>query len=251
MTMDRQAFLAACEAVVGRDREKNGIGTLGEKTLHSVLKHYFMPHSDGQEIRLGRYVADVVGEDGIVEIQTQSFHLLKKKLAALLDCGRVTVVYPIPKTKWLCWIDEETGEVTKRRKSPKTGSPCEAFYELYKLKPLLSHPNLRLCLTLLELTEYRHLNGWSHDKKRGSTRCDRIPSALLEQIHIGSPREYEKLLPPGLPPAFTTKDFAKAAGIPPRRSQTALNVLLHLGTVRRTGKSGRLYLYERSEPPVP
>lgn len=250
MRMDRQAFLSACDAVISRDRERAGIGTLGEKTLHSVLKYYFEPHSDSREVRLGRYVADIVGEDGIIEIQTQGFHLLRKKLEAFLDCARVTVVYPIPKVKWLCWIETGTGEITKRRRSPKAGSVWDAFYELYKIRPLLTHPNLRICLMLLELTEYRYLDGWSEDRKKGSTRCDRIPSDLLEQVCIESPEDYRALLPVSLPTPFTSKDFSKAAGISPRRTQWALSVLLHVGAVRRVGRSGRLYLYERAEPPA-
>ena len=42
-TMDRQAFDEACEKIIYKERDIDGIGTLGEKTLHAVLKHYMEP----------------------------------------------------------------------------------------------------------------------------------------------------------------------------------------------------------------
>jgi hypothetical protein len=66
----------------------------------------------------------------------------------------VTVVYPVARTKWLVWIDEETGAVTKKRKSPKLGRPYEILRELYRIKPLLKNNNLRFCIVLLDIEEY-------------------------------------------------------------------------------------------------
>lgn len=252
--MDTQRFEDACHAVIGCERERDGIGTLGEKTLHAVLKRYFEPCADCHEIKVGGFVADILGEDGIIEIQTAGFDRLRKKLAAFLDCTRVTVVYPIPQTKYLCWIDPATGAVTKKRKSPKTGTVCDAFYELYKIKPLLLHPHLRLCFVLLEMTEYRYLNGWSADKKKGSSRHDRIPTALRGELYAESASDYAALLPDALPPAFISKDLARSARLSRSSAQKALNVLYHIGAVRRVGKQGNAIVYERCEagiPPMP
>ena len=78
--------------------EKNGIGTLGEKTLHAVLKYYFEPYEDNQEIKLGKYIADIVGENGVIEIQTQNFNSLRNKLENFLEFCDVVIVYPIAKS---------------------------------------------------------------------------------------------------------------------------------------------------------
>lgn len=242
--MSSQVFRDACDFVAGQDREKSGIGTLSEKTLHAVLKHYFAAGTDETEIKIGRYVADIVGENGIIEIQTQGFDKLRNKLAAFLACARVTVVYPIAQTKWLCWIDRETGHVTKKRKSPKTGTAFDACFELYKIKQMLGHPNLTICLVLLEVEEYRYLDGWSKDKKKGSSRCERMPLALTGEIYLSSTEDYIDLLPTSLPMPFTTKDFAKTAKIRIRASQMTLNILHYMGAVERTGKQGNSYLYQ-------
>ncbi|WMC92706.1 hypothetical protein [Kineothrix sp. MB12-C1] len=41
---------------------------------------------------------------------------IRTKLEVFLERHPVTVVYPIPHTKWLIWIDEETGEFSKKEK---------------------------------------------------------------------------------------------------------------------------------------
>jgi hypothetical protein len=241
--MDKQKFTEACEKIINAEREKCGIGTLGEKTLHAVLKEYFEPYKGNQEIKLGSFVADIVGENGIIEIQTGNFNKLRKKLESFLDVAKVTVVYPIASTKWLIWLDESTGEVTEKRKSPKKGSPYQAFYELYKIKSLLRNYNLKLCLVLLDIIEYRSLNGWSEDKKKGSTRYERIPVDIIDEIYIDTISDYSKLIPGGMPQSFTSKDFKKASGLSLSNAQTALNVLSYIGAVKNVGKSGRLNLY--------
>ena len=83
------------------------------------MKNYFEPYGENQEIRIGGYVADIVGENGVIEIQTRQFNKLLKKLEAFLDYCNVTVVYPIPAVKYVRWIDTETGELSEKHKSPK------------------------------------------------------------------------------------------------------------------------------------
>ena len=158
----------------------------------------------------------------------------------------MTVVYPIPHIKYLRWIDAETGEISPARKSPKTGVFQSVFYERYKIKPYLSHPNFHLLLMLIDLEEYRFLNGYDRDRKKGSTRSDRIPTALYASETIFSVSDYKKLIPDELSDTFTVRDFAKASHITAAQAQPAVNVLTHLGVLEHIGKSGRLYLYGRS-----
>ena len=114
-----ERFLAACDRIIHTEHIENGIGTLSEKTVHSVLKNYLEPDTTYHEIKTGRYVADIRTPDGIYEIQTRQFNKLRNKLEAFLPEYSVTVVYPIPHIKYLRWIDGQTGEITPARKSPK------------------------------------------------------------------------------------------------------------------------------------
>ncbi len=250
MTLDKQLFLQVCDEVIGQRQGMNGIGTLGEKTVHSVLKSYLSPDSLNHEIRVGGFVADICTGNEILEIQTRNFDKLRRKLSVFLELFPVTIVYPIPGTKWIRWINPQTGEISPRRKSPRTGSPYSIFPELYKIKQHLVHPNLRLKIIIMDLEEYRFLDGWSQDKKKGSTRSDRIPTELVDEISIGDLCDYQLLIPETLEEEFTARDYKTASRLPLGHSQTALHVLNYVGAVERIGKKGRAYLYRRIPPPA-
>ncbi len=236
-------FEAACDRIIYSAREENGIGTLGEKTLHAVLKNYLVSDTQFHEIKVGRFFADIKCNNEIIEIQTKQFNRLRSKLEAFLTENRVTVVYPIAYEKKLRWVDIESGEISKPHKSPKRGRPQSVFYELYKIKPFLNHENFRLLIVLVNIEEYRFLNGWSQDKKKGSSCSDRIPTALIDEIYLKTPKDYILLIPAGLNNEFTVKEYAKAAKITAKYAQPAVNILYHLGVIERVGKKGNSYIY--------
>lgn len=240
----QQRFEEAKNKIIGIDRQRLGIGTLSEKTVHAILKNYYEPDEDKQEIPIENYVADIYAGGEIIEIQTRQFNKLRDKLKTFLPLYPVTIVYPIPREKWLIWIDEESGELSNKRKSPKRGNAYMVFPELYKIKMFLKEENLRIRPVLLDMEEYRLLNGWSRDKKKGSSRFDRIPTELVEEVEINCLQDYMQFVPYELPEQFTTKDFAKAAHITTALAQTTLNILYYVGVVERVGKQGKAYLYE-------
>ncbi len=242
---DQKLFLAACKKATNKECGTNGIGTLKEKTLHAVLKNFYEPDTACQEIKIDRFVADIQRGGEVIEIQTRNFNSMRKKLDKFLELYPVTIVYPIIYTKWLYWIDEKTGEVSAGRKSPKRGSFYDAFYELYKIKTYLANPGLHICLILVDAEEYRILNGYGKDRKKGASRYDRIPVALVDELYIGSKEEYTMLLPDSLPGIFSVKDYAKHAHIKIRYAQLAINIFKYIGIIEQCGKSGRSFLYNR------
>ena len=125
---DKEAFEQAKKKVIGVDRQRIGIGTLSEKTVHAILKNYYEPDEDRQEIPIDNYVADIYSEGEIIEIQTRQFNKMRDKLDAFLPQFPVTIVYPIPREKWIIWIDEESGELSKKRKSPAKGNPFPSIF---------------------------------------------------------------------------------------------------------------------------
>lgn len=244
--MDRITFNQSVAKILSREHEDHGIGTLGEKTLHAVVKNYVEPDEDYHEVPLEGYVADVYRDGHVYEIQTANFNTMRGKLKAFLPLYPVTIVYPVPAVKWINWLDEETGEVTERHKSPKKGTPQAVFRELYRIKSFLKDPNLSIRILLMDVEEYRLLNGWSENRKKGSSRHDRIPVELVEDLTLECPMDYRMLVPPELE-QFTSKEYAKAVKLTVNRAQTALNVLFHLGVVDRVGKTGNSYLYDVKE----
>ena len=244
---DQKAFENAKKKIIGVDRQRIGIGTLSEKTVHAILKNYYEPDEDKQEIPIENYVADIYAHNEIIEIQTRQFNKMRDKLKCFLPLYPVTIVYPIPRQKWIIWIDEESGELSGKRKSPVKGNPYAVFPELYKIKPFLKDSNLRIRLVLMDVEEYKLLNGWSKDKKKGATRYDRIPTELVEEVEINCPADYMQFVPCELEDEFTSGEFAKAAHISVSLAQNVLNILYHVGTVTRVGKKeiGRASCRER------
>lgn len=231
------------------DEKNTGIGTLNEHSLHAFLKEHFEPNPLNREVKIGRYVADILNPSGIFEIQTRGFSNLQKKLEFFLKEHEVTVVYPVAQKKRLIWVDPATGEASHPRRSPKEGTPFEIFYELIHINKQLCLPKLRFKIVLLELDEYRFLDGWSADHKKGSTRKDRVPLLILGEADICSASDYQKLLPPRLPDIFTVNDLMLCARASHTLAQRAVNVMCSVGAIERTGKKSRAYLYSKCTVP--
>ena len=240
-TMDEHSFAAACRAVQEMGRVEQGVGTLGEKTLHAVLKRMIEPDLSRHEVKLGRYTADVLNEHGVFEVQTRNLHKLKPKLTALLPYWPVTVVVPVVETKWLLMMDPETGELKDRRRSPKRGRAAAILPDLAYLKPLLKDPNLSFLLVRLEGEELRKP---SHSRWRPVTPLEFAPTRFLGTVCLKTPADYAALLPPDLPKEFTARELAKALGLPAGQGSAAANVLAFMGAIRQTGTKGRAFLYE-------
>ena len=239
-------FNEACVRVRQGDIRPGGIGILSEKPLHATLKWWLDDNPDHHEVTLpcGR-VADVYDGQRVYEIQTGGFSLLRNKLKTLLDTYPVTVVHPIPRRKYLSWIDPATGETTPPRKSPKVGSFVQGAPQLVYLLPLLSHPHLTVQFLLLDVEEQRLADGWGRDGKRGSHRAVMLPLTLEASLTLRCAEDYAALLPAALPPAFTAAQFGKVARLQGRKLSAALKVLLDRGVLTRE-KEGREYIYRRN-----
>lgn len=242
--IDQELFQNAKLKVLMKQTDPHGFGTLKEKSIHSIMKNYYAPDEDMHEIPIENYIADIYTGTEIIEIQNGNFNKMRDKLDAFLPIYDVTIVYPIPHEKWVKWIDPDTGDVSKKHKSPKKGSGYTAFPELYKLKKYLREEHLHFRFPLLNMEEYRMLNGWSTNRKRGSTRYDRIPISFEQEICIECLEDYMQFVPYDLKEQFTCPEFSKAAHITKDLGSVVLNILTELEIVRRVGKQGRAYLYE-------
>ena len=244
--IDRERFFRALATVLGRDGGEGGIGTLGEKVLHAVLKYYLDENPLNHEQKVRGFFADVMNEDGVFEIQTKQFYRLRRKLERMLPEHTVTVVYPIARERRVAWIDPETGELSPKRKSPKKGRVTDVIPELYRIRPYLSHPNFRLRLILLDCDEYKKRSPVPHAWRKAE-RVERIPREPVDDILLSSPSDYRILLPASLPPRFTSADVARLSRIPRSLAATLLLLLTDLGIVSRVARDGRSIIYEIAE----
>ncbi|MBR4949435.1 MAG: hypothetical protein IKZ25_01535 [Clostridia bacterium] len=241
-------FLRAFSQWEQDEREKDVIGRLMEKPLHAILKNYISPDINNQEIKIGSFFADAVVDGEIFEIQTGNFNVIRKKLEYFLKENKVTIIYPVSKTNRICWIDPETAEVKKGRISPQKGNAFFIFPQLYKIKPFLKNPNLSFRVILLDTEEYRLLDGYSEDRKKGGKKLKKLPINIIEEIPLENLAQYLSLLK-DIDGVFTTADFKKKFKLSQKIAQCSINILYYLGVIIRIGKKGNAFLYQKAEIP--
>ena len=245
--MDQVRFAEICLRYRESNRERSGIGTLGEKTLHAVLKDYFEPNSEYQEVKVDGYFADIAREGEIFEIQTRDLYRLAPKISTFIVENHVTVVFPIAMTKKIFWMDPDTGECLSERKSSKKGKEIDVLPELYGLRDFLLCDRFRVCLLLMDVNEYRIPDGQGKDRKKRATKLDRYPVALIDEIYLQTAEDYRRFLPEKLLPEFSSSDFRIAAKCDLYTAQRSLNILSKIGLIEAVGKKGRYKIYRIAE----
>ena len=258
---DALRFAEICLCYVARGVHlEDGIGTLSEKRMHAILKHYVCADEACYEIRvkdtLGQadtkgngYVADVLRGSNIWEIQTGSMYPMRAKIAWYMQHTPyvVTVVVPVPYRKHINWIDPATGKVQKRSARPHTTKPSSVISELFWLREHLSNPRLRFELLLLEVEEYRLLDGYGKEKKARASRYEKIPTALCGTVVLEKREDYLQFLPETLPDTMTAKQYAAATGIRGRDTYYALRALVGAGLLTEGDKIGRAQSWTRTD----
>lgn len=231
-------------AHISREGESN-IGGLGEGTLHLVLKNYISANREEQEVRFGKKYIDVFVDGRAYEVQTRNFSALKSKLDAFLPYFPVTVVYPVVRNKKIAWLDPDTGERSSFRKSPKKQSVYSIFSELVYLKDHLSRDGLSFCVFEVDTEEIKLLCGKrSRDRKKGSVRLNRTPTALHAITVFDSYRDFARLLPPK--EEFTLKELAAYGSIGTPLAAQCVYCLRHAGMLIPRKGEGREKIYCRT-----
>lgn len=243
----RERFSAALADAMCRTRGNHGsVGTQKEKLIHATLKNYYVPSEASQEIRIGRFIADAVGEGGIYEIQSRSLHLLRDKLEDFTQAAHVTVVHPAIVRSRTLYISEDTGEVADETQFRSMPYLSGLFEELYSLRGWLDCENVGLIIACLKAEKRVFYTGKNiPDLRSRSARkrihTEKVPLELVEEIRLFTPRDYMRFMPQGLDGEFTKTQFCKAAK--ESRSSLRLEVLRSAGAIVHTGNIGRQYVY--------
>ncbi len=241
-------FSHALSSAMTRVRGMHGsVGTQNEKLIHAVLKNYYAPYSDEQEIRIGKYFADAVCEDGIFEIQTRALYRLKEKLSDFTAAAKVNIVHPLECETRTVYISADTGEVVKETPFRRAEQKAKVFKELYSIREYLQNERVCVILVRMKIEKRIYFHGDSipdirSRRVRQKLAIEKIPLALIEEIKLDSRQAYaERYLPKELPQQFTKKEFCKAAK--DSTLSLRLEVLRAAGVITQTGKSGKAYIY--------
>lgn len=241
---DALRYRQICELVRSLQRERSGIGTLAEKSVHLSLKYFIDSDTSHHEVPVSGFVADVLNDSGIHEIQTSGFGSMRRKLEAYLCLYHVEIVYPVIERRRVRWIEPSDGEIVREYMSPRHPRPAEIFSELLYLGDALTNERLSFTLVSLECEETRLCDGYGADKRRRATRIDTLPCELLGVRRFEHAADMGELLPYSAGDTFTADELRRYLHAPGRAGWAALKVLEELSIIRRTGKSGRKIVYE-------
>ncbi len=218
-----------------------GIGQLAERSLHAALKEHLGQPGDRFEVKLGRYVIDIIRDDLLIEIQTRHLYALRPKLLRLLADHPIRLVHPLPAERWIVREDAD-GRALTRRRSPKHAAACDIFSELVRIPDLAAHPNLTLeALLIREEQVWRDDGQGSWRRGRWSLIDTRLLGVAGSAIFT-RPADYLALLPP-LPETFTNADLAGARGWNSHLAGKATYALRAMGLLGPAGKRGRANLF--------
>lgn len=244
--MENERFTQAVNRAAERERGLHGsVGTQNEKLVHAALKNYYAPFSDEQEVRVGNFIADALGEDGIYEIQTKNLYRLKKKLELFLEISRVNLVLPVIRECGNFYVDSISGEVIKGSPPRKYRSMTRIFEELYSIREFLANERLQIIIAELKCDKIIYIDGGEIPKKR--RRYDKkppfsiIPKELTGEVRLCGKRDYRQFLPENAPDEFTKKELSKLVG--EAKSSLRCEVLRSVGILKTIGKVKNANLY--------
>ena len=251
---EKNRFLTLCiEDESFSPPESSGIGTCNEKRIHRIIKKLVCDDESCFEIKVGRYVADVLCGNRITEIQTASFSNLIPKIRFYLENTDldITVIYPLVAEKTLIRADKESGELIRRSRSPKHLSPVDALAELLYVSEFIGNPRFEIKLLMIRADEYRYSEKIRY-RKKGAYDNDVIPRELLDVCFIRSADDVADIVPAGARDdnGHRAAELEKIFGYRGRKLYRALTCLVNLGIFQKVAEGKKNVKYYFTPPTI-
>jgi hypothetical protein len=224
----------------------NLIGILGEKSLHAQLKEWYSQSGDRIEEVIDGFHIDIIRNKLLIEIQTQNFSAIKRKLKALLEKFPVRLVHPIAREKWIVRLGKNGITELSRRKSPKKRNIFHLFEELVSVPSLIKNKNFSLEVLLILEEEMRRDDGLGSWRRKGLSIADHRLVEVVNSHIFKNPSDFLTLLPPALPDPFSTQELAEGTNQPRWLAQKMAYCLRKMGAIEKVGKKGNSVLYSNS-----
>ncbi|WP_298837969.1 hypothetical protein [Clostridium sp.] len=224
--------------------EQNGINIKNEKSLHSAIKQWYVTDGDRFEVKLDKYVIDLVREDSLIEIQTKNFSAIRNKLRELVKYNKVMLVHPIATEKYIV-TKEQSNVVISRRKSPKKGKLVDLFDELIRIPDLMGSDNFILEILMIKEEEIRCKDGKGSWRRKGVSIIDHKLLEVIEKVTFKEDKDFFIFLPDELPGNFTNKNLAKILKIPEKKARKITYCFRKMKIIKEIGKIKNELIFER------
>ncbi len=243
---ERLKFDALVREISLSGHDEAGIGTYKEKSLHYILKNYFCSDRSCHERSYMGYIADIMEDGYITEIQSSSLYGMGQKLETFLSETDVRIVFPIVKKNTIVWVDSESGSITRSSRSAKRDDIYTLIRQLVYILEYLGHERLKITTVTLHTDDYRLLDGRGADRKKGATKLDLVPTELVDIEDLTFPDSLARFVPSKLPEFFTREEFASATHTHGRALWAVLRVMTELSVIERAPNDGRRHRYTRN-----
>jgi len=224
--------------------EHSGININNEKSLHSSIKQWYAIPGDRLEVKVDKYIIDLVREDSLIEIQTRNFSAIGNKLRALVKYNKVTLVHPIAIEKYIV-IVEDSNNIISRRKSPKKGKLVDLFNELIRIPDLIDEENFVLEILMTKEEEIRCKDGKGSWRRKGISIVDRKLVEVVEKVTFSQGKDFLRFLPEDLPENFTNKELAKTLKITVYKARKVTYCLRKMKLIKEAGKNRNELIFEK------
>ena len=243
-------------ANIDAPEENGGIGTLGEKLMHAAIKRFICPDPTYHEVKLDtreseqkkrRFVADILKDGTVTEIQTGRLAPLTEKIRWILEntSYNVTVIHPIAESKWINLLNAKN-EIEARYRSPFKGKLRDIACELYAIKEFLNSSRFSLVILMVEAEQYKKNTAKSSRHRKKLEKYELIPVNLLSATVFSCVEDLKIFIPDSLEGDFTVKQFSAASKIRGMDAYSTIHTLCDLGLIEACGKSGRSNLYRKT-----
>ena len=224
--------------------EQTGININNEKSLHSSIKQWYAVPGDRLEVKVDKYIIDLVREDSLIEIQTRNFSAIGNKLRDLVKYNKVMLVHPIAIEKYIVTL-EDSEEAISRRKSPKKGKLTDLFDELVRIPDLMGQDNFILEILMTKEEEIRCKDGKGSWRRKGISIKDRRLLEVVEKVTFKEEKDFLRFLPEELPLNFTNKDLAKILKINVYKARKITYCFRKMKLIKEVGKLKNELIFER------
>lgn len=229
-------------ASIHQSLRSNGIGTLRESSLHAELKEWYREPGDQLEVPIDGYIIDIVRKDLLIEIQTQNFSALRKKLEKLTKNHKVLLVYPVISDKWIIYKDNTHSKIIKRL-SPKHCSYNNLFDEVVYIPKIISNPNLSMEVILTQIEEIRQKNEKGLWRRKEWSIRDKKLLTVIGWRTFHRPDDFLTQIPSDIKIPFTNHELAKKLKQTVSLTRKMTYSLRKMGVLRVVGKKGNSFLH--------